>query len=212
MNEEFFANLWVILLYFSLESRLIPAVIQSHYLNRCIESRLVPLDTLGTGLSVNIFYCTRTSGVSFGTISIEIDIQHFQWIKSISNWRLLNGRHIFLASIWLFENIPWSLDTLGTKPTLNIVYRTMFLYKISENIYILPIWASTVINQIVNKLINALKQPHHMNPIFIVDEKASHSKQPRQDKAWQGKARRGQTRQDEAAPRQEGVPWFWKIM
>ena len=32
------------------------------------------------------------------------------------------------------------------------VYKTMFLHKISKNIYILPIWASTVINQIVNKV------------------------------------------------------------
>ena len=132
VNEEFFAYLWVILLYFSLESRLIPAVIQSHYMNRCIESRLVPLDTLGSGLSVNIVYCSRTSGVSFGTISIEIDIQHFQWIKSISKWRLLNGRIIFQAWIWLFENVPGSLDTLGTKPTVTIVYITMFMFNISE--------------------------------------------------------------------------------
>ena len=34
----------------------------------------------------------------------------------------------------------------------------------------------------------------------------------RHDKAWQDKARRGQTRQDKAAPRREGVPWFWKIL
>ena len=190
--------------------------IQSHYLKRCIESRLVPLDTLGTGLSVNIFYCIRTSGVLFGTISIGIDIKHFQLIKSISKWRLLNGRHIFQASIWLFENVPGSLDTLGTKPSVNIVYRTMFLFQISENICILPIWASTVINQIVNKVINALKQPHHINPIFYIWRKSVTFK-PRQDKtrhdkAWQGKARRGQTRQDEAASRQEGVPWFWRIL
>ena len=142
-------------------------------------------------------------------------IQHFQWIKSISKWCLLNGSHIFQASIWLFENVPGSLDTLGTEPSVNNVYKTMFLFKISENIYILPIWASTVINQIVNKVLNALKQPHHMNPIFYIWRKSVTFK-PRQDKtrhdkAWQGKARRGQTRQDEAAPRQEGVPWFWKI-
>ena len=35
--------------------------IQSRYLNRYIESRLVPLDTLGTGISVIIIYGTRTS-------------------------------------------------------------------------------------------------------------------------------------------------------
>ena len=55
-----------------------------------------------------------------------------------------------------------------------------------------------------------------MNPIFYIWRKSVTFK-PRQDKtmhdkAWQGKARRGQTRQDEAAPRQEGVPWFWKIL
>ena len=92
----------------------------------------------------------------------------------------------------------------------------MFLHKISEYIYILPIWLLTVSNQIVNNVKNALKQPHHMNLIFYIGRKSVTFK-PRQDKtrhdkAWQGKARRGQTRQDEAAPRQEGVPWFWKIL
>ena len=92
----------------------------------------------------------------------------------------------------------------------------MFLHKISEYIYILPIWLLTVSSQIVNNMKNALKQPHHMNLIFYIGRKSVTFK-PRQDKtrhdkAWQGKARRGQTRQDEAAPRQEGVPWFWKIL
>ena len=55
-----------------------------------------------------------------------------------------------------------------------------------------------------------------MNLIFYIWRKSVTFK-PRQDKtrhdkAWQGKARRGQKRQDEAAPRQEGVPWFWKIL
>ena len=103
--------------------------IQSHYLNRCIESRLVPMDTLGTRLSVNIVYCTRISGVLLGTSSIGIDIQYFHCIKSLSKWRLLNGRHISLASIWLFENVPGSVDTLGAKPSVNNVYKTMFLLK-----------------------------------------------------------------------------------
>ena len=53
-----------------------------------------------------------------------------------------------------------------------------------------------------------------MNPIFHIWRKSVTLK-PRQDKTrhdkvWQGKARRGQTRQDEAAPRQEGVPAFEK--
>ena len=72
---------------------------------------------------------------------------------------------------------------------------------------------STVINQIVNKVKNALKQPHLMNPIFLYLTKKRHIQtQARQDKAWQGMARQGQARPDEAAPRQEGVPWFWKIL
>ena len=55
-----------------------------------------------------------------------------------------------------------------------------------------------------------------MNLIFYIWRKSVTFK-PRQDKkkhykAWQGKARRGQTRQDEAAPRQECVPWFKKIL
>ena len=54
------------------------------------------------------------------------------------------GRHIFQASIWWFENVPGSLDTLGTKASVNIVYKTMFLLKISENIYI---FANMVINR-----------------------------------------------------------------
>ena len=52
---------------------------------------------------------------------------------------------------------------------------------------------------------------------FYLTKKRHVQTQARQDKAWQGmawqgKARGGQTRQDEAAPRQEGVPWFWKIL
>ena len=62
--------------------------------------RVVPFDTLGTGSSVNVVYGTWTSGELFRTISIRINIQHFQWIKSISKWRMQNGRHIFQASIW----------------------------------------------------------------------------------------------------------------
>ena len=54
------------------------------------------------------------------------------------------GRHIFQASIWWSENVPGSLDTLGTKASVNIVYKTMFLLKISENIYI---FANMVINR-----------------------------------------------------------------
>ena len=55
-----------------------------------------------------------------------------------------------------------------------------------------------------------------MNPNFYIWRKSVTFK-PRQDKtrhdkAWQSKARRGETRQDEAAPKQEGVPWFWKIL
>ena len=101
----------------------------------CIENRLVPLDTLGTGLSVNIVYCTRTSGVLFGTISIGIDIQYFQLIKSISKWRLLNGSHIFQASIWLFENVPRSFNTLGTEASVNNVYKNdVFVQNIREYI------------------------------------------------------------------------------
>ena len=52
---------------------LLSCSIQSHYLNRCFESRLVPLDTLGNGLSVNIVYGTWTCGVLLGAISIGID-------------------------------------------------------------------------------------------------------------------------------------------
>ena len=75
----------------------------------------------------------------------------------------------------------------------------MFLFKISENIYILPIWASTVINQIVNEVINALKQHHHINPIFLYLTKKRHIQtQARQDKAWQGMARHGKARPGEA--------------
>ena len=40
--------------------------------------------------------------------------------------------------------VSGSLDTLGTKPSVNIVYKTMFLLKISENIYI---FAYMVINR-----------------------------------------------------------------
>ena len=92
----------------------------------------------------------------------------------------------------------------------------MFRSKYQKISIFLPIWLSPVINQIVNKVKNALKQPHLMNPIFYIWRKSVTFK-PRQDKtrhdkAWQGKARRGQTRQDEAAPRQKGVPWFWKIL
>ena len=48
-----------------------------------------------------------------------------------------------------------------------------------------------------------------MNLIFyIFDEKCQDQTQARKDKAWQGMARQGQMMQDEAVPRQEGVPWF----
>ena len=55
-----------------------------------------------------------------------------------------------------------------------------------------------------------------MNPIFYIWRKSVTFK-PRQDKtrhekAWQGKAKRGQTRPDEAAPRQEGAPYFLRIL
>ena len=185
-------------------------------LKRCIVSRLVPFDPLGTRSSVNILYGTWTSGESFRTISIGIDIQYFQWIKSISKWRLQNGCHVFQASIWQFKNVPGPLDTLDTKTSVNIGYKTALLLKISENIYILPTWVSIVCNQLVNKVKNALKQPHHMNPIFYIWRKSVIFKprpdKTRHDKAWQCKARRGQKRPDEAAPRQEGVPRFWEIL
>ena len=167
--------------------------IQSHYLNRCIESRLVPLDTLGTRLSANTVHCTRTGGVLVGTISIGIDIQHFQLIKSISKWRLQDGRHIFQASIWLFENVPGSMDTLGAKPSVNIVYKTMFLIKISENIYILPVLASTVTNQISQKT----TLPYESHFLYLTKKRHIQT-QARQDKSWQGMARPGEAWPDEA--------------
>ena len=171
--------------------------IHSHYLNPCIESTLVPLDTLGTMQYVNIVYGTWTRGELFGTISFGINIQYFGWIKSVSKWRLRNGRRIFQGSIWWFENVPGSLDALGAKPSVNIVYKTMCLLKISANIYIVPIWLSTVINQIANKVKNALKQSCHMNPIlFNIWQKTSHSNP---GKTRQGMARHGKARPDEVS-------------
>ena len=117
------------------------------------------------------------------------------------------------ASIWLLENVPGSLDTLGAKPSLRIVYKTMFLLKIQKNIYFLPIRASAVINQIVNKVRNALKTTPPYESHFLYLMKKRHIQtQARRDKAWQGMARQGQASPDEEAPRQEGISWFWKIL
>ena len=128
--------------------------------------------------------------------------------------RLQSGHHIFQASIWLFENVPRSFDTLGTKSSVNIVYKTMFSFKVSENIYILPIWESTVNNRILNKVKkNELKQPHHMDIIFLYLAKKRHIQtQARQDKAWQGMARRGQARPDEAKKVSPGFEKYCRMV
>ena len=75
----------------------------------------------------------------------------------------------------------------------------MFLFKISANIYILPIWASNVINQIVNKVINASHDITIWIPFLLYLTKKRHIQtQARQDKAWQGMTRPGEARPDEA--------------
>ena len=121
----------------------------------------------------------------------------------------------FQASIWLFENVPGSLDTLGAKTSLHIVYKTMFLLKIQKNIYIMPIRASTVINQIVNKVRNALKQPHPMNPIFCIWRKSvtSNPGKTRQGMTRHGKARPGEPRRGKTRrrPDKKVSPGFEKL-
>ena len=75
----------------------------------------------------------------------------------------------------------------------------MFLHKISENIYILPIWSLTVINQIVNNVKNRIKTtPPYESHFSYLTKKRHIQTQARQDKAWQGMARQGQARPDEA--------------
>ena len=105
---------------------------------------------------------------------------------------------------WLVGSKPLSEQmltcTLGTKPSVNIFYKTtFFLSKISESIYILPIWLSTVINQIVNKVYIRIKTtPPYESHFLYLTKKRHIQTQARQDKAWQGMARQGQARPDEA--------------
>ena len=62
---------------------LLSCSIQSHYLNLCFESRLVPLDTLGTGLSVQIVYQNMNQWCI-----IRSNFHWNRWIISISKWCL----------------------------------------------------------------------------------------------------------------------------
>ena len=124
------------------------------------------MDTLGTRTSVNIVYKTG----SLDTLGTKTSV-----------------------------NIVYkkgSLDTLGTKTSVNIVNKTMFLLKISQNIYILPTWVSTVSNQLVDKAKKCIKTtPPYEFQFFIFHEKASHSNP---GKTIQGMTRHGLARPDEA--------------
>ena len=88
----------------------------------------------------------------------------------------------------------------------------MFLPKISENIYILPILLSTVIYQTVNQVNICIETTHHMNLIFyIFDEKCQDQTQAKKDKAWQGMARPG-TRPAKHISIEFEIPWKFKTL
>ena len=76
----------------------------------------------------------------------------------------------------------------------------MFCSKYQKISIFLPIWLSTVINQIVNKVKkNRIKTtPPYESHFLYLTKKRHIQTQARQDKAWQGMTRQGQARPDEA--------------